>query len=171
MKHFSLALMLGAILLAATGCASKDWGANHRQQAAIQRHFQDYEAVQKQMFSAHEQARAQMLQALSAAHQQLLAKVVGQLAIAPTPQVAKAANQIDAALTPKEKESILNVSAWLRNQWATTEAQWRPRSTNPSLATNDPAMTLLLTVTTYTARQTSVTAHAASSPVGTNLSH
>ena len=163
MKHLSFALMLGAAVLAATGCASKDRGANQRQQAAIQRHFQNYEAVQKQMFRSHEQARAQMIQALSPAHQQLLAKVVGQLAIARSPQVAEAANQIDAALTPKEKESILNISAWLRNQWVTTEAQWRPRGTNRTLATNDPGMTLLLTVTAYTARETSVTAHSASS--------
>lgn len=162
MKHFTFALIATAALLSALGCASKDRVAQH-QQAAAHRHFQDYEAAQKRMSRLQEQARARMLQTLSPTHKRLLAKVVGQLAVARSPQIAEAANQIDTMLTPREKQTILSISASVRNQWLSNEAQQRERGMRRAFVTNDPGLTLLLTVTTYTARQASATAHAASS--------
>jgi Spy/CpxP family protein refolding chaperone len=77
-----------------------------------------------QMKQIHEQARLQMLSALSPAHRALLANVVGQLAISPNPDRAAAAAALDRALTQTEGRTILAAEANERTQTqALMEAQ------------------------------------------------
>jgi hypothetical protein len=72
--------------------------------------------ARSQMEQMHQQARAQMLGALSAAHRQLLANIAGQLAIAVTPDREAAARQLNAALSPAEQQSIVRIHTNLRAQ-------------------------------------------------------
>lgn len=78
--------------------------------------FAQMEQVHAQMQQLHQQARAQMLAALSPAHRALLANVVGQLAISPNPDRAAAARAIDAALTQTEGRSVLSIATAERTQ-------------------------------------------------------
>jgi len=78
--------------------------------------FAAMEQMHAQMEQLHQQARLQMLAALTPAHRALLASVVGQLAIAPTPDRAAAARTLDAALTQSEGRTILSVVANERTQ-------------------------------------------------------
>jgi hypothetical protein len=73
--------------------------------------FAAMEQMHAQMEQLHQQARLQMLAALTPAHRALLASVVGQLAIAPNPDRAAAARTLDSALTQNEGRTILSVVA------------------------------------------------------------
>jgi Spy/CpxP family protein refolding chaperone len=72
--------------------------------------------LRMQMMQIRQQARQQMLAALTPAHRQLLANVVGQLAIAPTPDRRAAARKLDAALSPTEAHAVLAAELSARNQ-------------------------------------------------------
>jgi len=79
----------------------------------------DFAAMQQmhaQMEQIHQQARSQILGALTPAHRALLANVVGQLAVAPNPDRAAAARALDAALTQNEARAILAASSAARTQ-------------------------------------------------------
>jgi hypothetical protein len=78
--------------------------------------FAAMEQMHAQMEQLHQQARLQILAALTPAHRALLASVVGQLAIAPNPDRAGAARTLDAALTQTEGRTILSVVANERTQ-------------------------------------------------------
>lgn len=73
------------------------------------------EQMHQQFAQMHQQARAQMLAALTPQHRAFVGNVVSQLAVAVTPNRQAAAAQIDAALTPSEKQSILNIHTTLKN--------------------------------------------------------
>jgi hypothetical protein len=68
------------------------------------------QAAHQRMEQLHQQARSQILAALTPAHKALLARIVGELAIAPTPDVEGAARQLNAALSPGESGSILKTA-------------------------------------------------------------
>ena len=63
----------------------------------------------------HQQARTQILGALTPANKTLLGSVVSQLAVAPQPDPRAAASQLDAALSQNEKQSILTAAASLHD--------------------------------------------------------
>jgi hypothetical protein len=160
-RRSAIALMTVATLLFSIGCARKDAETQQQQtEAALHRDFGRYLVEQKQMFQYREQARTEIVDALSPAHRQLLASVVGQLTVAPNPQVVAAAKQLDAALTSKEKQTILAADARFQDQWQALGALRRGGlSTHEASGVKDPGMTLLLTMTTFAMRQTSVAAH------------
>jgi hypothetical protein len=62
----------------------------------------------------HQQARTQMLSALTPEHRQLLAQVAGQLAVADKPDRDAAAKQLDSALSSSEQQAILAAAGTLR---------------------------------------------------------
>ena len=68
------------------------------------------------MLQLHQQARAQILAALTPAHRTLLANVVGGLAVAANPNPDEAAARLDAALSPGEKDAILRIHADMRSK-------------------------------------------------------
>jgi len=81
-----------------------------------------------------QQARTQMLGALTPANKTLLASVVSQLAVAPQPDPRAAAAQLDAALSQSETQSILAAAANLRSGEKSLRDQMRAQ-----LATVMPA--------------------------------
>jgi Spy/CpxP family protein refolding chaperone len=78
--------------------------------------FAQMQQLRKQMMQIRQQARQQMLGALSPAHRKLLADVVGQLAVAPNPDRKAAVQTLDAALSPSESQAILAAESSARTQ-------------------------------------------------------
>jgi Spy/CpxP family protein refolding chaperone len=73
--------------------------------------FAEMRETRAQLDAIREQARYQMLAALTTAHRTQLATIVGGLAIAPKPDVATAAKQIDASLSAREARAILTIES------------------------------------------------------------
>jgi hypothetical protein len=71
---------------------------------------QQFEQSRKTMEQIHQQARSQMLDALTPAHRQLLASIAGQLATSTTPDYKAAAARLDSALSASEKQAITNAA-------------------------------------------------------------
>ena len=79
-------------------------------------HSAVFEQAHQQIERLHEQARAQMLAALSPAHKQLVAQIAGQLAVAPNPDFPAAVRKLDASLTPAEQQSVLRTHEAFKQQ-------------------------------------------------------
>ncbi|MDQ2858750.1 MAG: hypothetical protein M3R53_08905 [Candidatus Eremiobacteraeota bacterium] len=76
--------------------------------------FAAMQQMHAQMRQLHQQARTQMLAALSPQHRTMVANIVGGLATASNPDPMAAARQIDAFLSPGEKQAVLNVASATR---------------------------------------------------------
>lgn len=105
MKALVYPLLLAGMLVPAMALADQPDGPPPMQAPTAA-----MEATHQRMEQLHQQARSQILAALSPAHKQLLARIVGELAIAPTPDVDSAARELNAALTPAESQSILKTA-------------------------------------------------------------
>ncbi len=88
----------------------------------------------------HQQARTQILGALTPANKTLLGSVVSQLAVAPQPDPRAAAAQLDAALSPGEQQAILAAAASLRDGEKALRDQMRAQmaSTMPAMPNRPP---------------------------------
>ncbi len=95
----------------------------------------------------HQQARSQMLAALTPQHRALLGSIVGQLATSNAPDVQGAIRQLDAALSPREAQTILSAEASMRARMqAAMNASSAPSQSGgpaPRTHTPDAARSLL----------------------------
>jgi hypothetical protein len=106
---------------------------------------QALQSFMEQAQKLHEQARAQMLAALTPEHKQLLATIAGQLAVSPNPDPSAAAEKLDAALSPQEKQGILKADDALHEQLKNLHQQMAARLPHPMFRRNqDPGMLLLM---------------------------
>jgi hypothetical protein len=74
----------------------------------------DMRQMRSELESVHQQARLQMLGALTPQHREQFAAIVGQLAIAATPDVEVAAKQIDTMLSVREARAVLAAESTAR---------------------------------------------------------
>ena len=79
-----------------------------------------------QMEQLHQQARSQILGALTPQHRTMVANIMGQLAVASTPNLSAAAAQIDAALSSGEKQAVLSVHTNMVNSMRGMMSAQRP---------------------------------------------
>lgn len=77
---------------------------------------QTMSAAHAKLQQLHQQARAQILAALTPQQRSFLAQVVGNLAISPNPDEDAAALQIQNSLTPQQAQRIVNLHGQLMQQ-------------------------------------------------------
>lgn len=109
MKNLIAPLCL-AMLLAPQISLAAETGETAREVPAA------FQQVHQQMGRLHEQARSQILAALTPANRTLLANTIGQLAVSAKPDREAAARTLNAALSQNESQAILRIHESVRAQ-------------------------------------------------------